>query len=362
VAEAEIRREGHVWTMDFVRGEMTDPLKKLGKSDKTGTKITFKPDPEIFPDTKFTYDVLHKRVQELAFLTAGVRFRIVDERTGQQDEFHYENGIVEFVRYLNRTENAIYPEIIQIQGTYENVEVNIALQHNDGYSENVRAFANNIYNLEGGTHTSGFRSALTRSINAYGKKQNIFKDATPSGDDFREGLTAVVTVRVPDPQFEGQTKTKLGNSEVEGIVTSVVNDGLNRFFEENPSVAKTICNKGLRAAEAREAARKAREMVRKKGGSPPAACPKNSATAATTTSKSANCTWSKATPPADRPTPAATPTCRPSCRCGERSSTSRRPNSSRCWATPKWPPSSRRSACSPVRRWTSASGGTARSS
>ncbi len=263
--EAEIRREGHVWTMDFARGEVASELKKLGKSDRTGTKITFQPDPKIFPDTKFNYDTLQKRLQELAFLTPGVRITLSDERSGQSDDFHYENGIVEFVKHLNRTENPLYEEVISITGLQDDIQVNIALQHNDGYSENVRAFANNISNIEGGTHMSGFRSALTRAINNYGKRSGIFKDYVPTGDDFREGLTAVITVRVPDPQFEGQTKTKLGNSEVEGVVTSIVNDGLNKFFEENPSVAKAVSNKGLRAAEAREAAKKAREMVRRKG-------------------------------------------------------------------------------------------------
>lgn len=263
--EVEIRREGHVWTMDFARGRVNNQLKKLGRSDTTGTRITFKPDPQIFPDTKFAYDTLHKRLQELAFLTAGVNIRIADDRTGQSDEFHYQNGIVEFVKHLNRTENALYPEIISISGEQDGSQVSVALQHNDGFSENVRAFANNIYNVEGGTHLSGFRGAMTRAINNYGKRENLFKDFQPTGDDLREGLTAVVTVRIPDPQFEGQTKTKLGNSDVEGVVTSIVFDGLNRFFEENPAVAKMIVTKGMRAAEAREAARKAREMVRRKG-------------------------------------------------------------------------------------------------
>lgn len=263
--EAEVRREGHVWTMDFARGVVMSGLKQLGKSERTGTKITFRPDPQIFPDTKFSYDVLHKRLQELAFLTPGARILISDERTGQSDEFQYQDGIREFVKHLNRTENALFPDVIGIDGRIDDTEVRVALQYNDGYSENVRAFANNIGNLEGGTHLSGFKSALTRSINAYGKRMNIFKDYVPQGDDFREGLTAVISVRLSDPQFEGQTKTKLGNSEVEGIVTSVVNDGLNKFFEENPSVAKLVATKGLRAAEAREAAKKAREMVRRKG-------------------------------------------------------------------------------------------------
>ncbi|QDT94574.1 DNA gyrase subunit B [Gimesia aquarii] len=263
--EAEVRREGHVWTMSFAQGALKTPLQKLGKTDKHGTKITFKPDGTIFPDTKFLYDTLTKRLQELAFLNAGVKIRITDERSGQSDEFHYEEGLVEFVRHLNRTENSLYEEIIHIEGEQEAVQVDIAVQHNDGSHENVRCFANNIYNLEGGTHFSGFRGALTRTINAYGKKTNLFKDYTPSGDDFREGLTAVITVRVPDPQFEGQTKTKLGNSEVEGIVQTVVNENLTKFFEENPAVAKKIALKGLLAAEAREAAKKAREMVRRKG-------------------------------------------------------------------------------------------------
>lgn len=263
--EAEVRREGHVWTLEFAQGVVKTSLQKLGKTDKSGTKITFKPDGTIFPDTKFLYDTLTKRLQELAFLNAGIRIRISDERSGQSDEFFYEQGLVEFARYLNRTENVLYEEIIHIEGELDDVQVNISVQHNDGSHENVRCFANNIYNLEGGTHFSGFRGALTRTLNAYGKKTNLFKDYTPSGDDFREGLTAVITVRVPDPQFEGQTKTKLGNSEVEGIVQTVVNENLTKFFEENPGVAKKIALKGLLAAEAREAAKKAREMVRRKG-------------------------------------------------------------------------------------------------
>lgn len=263
--EAEVRRDKHVWTMDFERGKLNNDLKKMGTTERTGTKLTFKPDPQIFPDTQFLYDTLAKRLQELAFLTAGVRIILSDELTSQTDEFHYENGIVEFVKHLNRTQNVILPDVISISGELENVQVDIALQHNDGYTENVRAFANNIYNMEGGTHLSGFRAALTRTMNAYGKKANLFKDFTPSGDDFREGLTAVITVRVPDPQFEGQTKMKLGNSEVEGIVNSIVGERLAKHLEENPQQAKKIISKAINAAEAREAARKSREMVRRKG-------------------------------------------------------------------------------------------------
>ena len=263
--EAEVRRDGHVWMMDFACGEVRSPLKKLGKTDQSGTKITFRPDPTIFPDIKFSFDTLTKRLQELAFLNAGVRIVVVDERTDQTEDYCYENGLIEFVQHLNRTETAFYPEVIRITGEADGIQVDIAFQHSDGFMENVRAFANNIYNVEGGTHLSGFRAALTRSINTHAKRTNLFKDYTPSGDDFREGLTGVVTVRVPDPQFEGQTKTKLGNSDVEGVVQSIVNEGLSKFLEENPSVGKAIAQKALKAAEAREAARKAREMVRRKG-------------------------------------------------------------------------------------------------
>ncbi len=265
--EVEVRRDGHVWTMDFVRGKMNNALKKLGKSETTGTKLTFLPDTTIFPDIKFVYDTIAKRLQEMAFLNAGIRIQLSDERTGQSDEFLYHDGLIEFVKYLNRTEDPLVPTVIYVKGRNEELdsEVEVAVQHNLGFNENVRTFANNISNLEGGTHLSGFRSALTRAIGNYGKKENLFKDFVPTGDDFREGLTAVIAVRVPDPQFEGQTKTKLGNSEVEGIVTSIVYEGLMSFLEENPADAKRIVQKALMAAEAREAAKRSREMVRRKG-------------------------------------------------------------------------------------------------
>ena len=263
--EVEVRREGYAWMMEFARGEVTTPLKRLGTTEKTGTKLTFKPDSGIFEVSSFNYDTLHKRMQELAFLNSGINIRISDERTDQSDEFLYEGGLVQFVQHLNRTENPLFADVISFQGEVEGVEVDIAMQYNDGFSENIRTYTNNINTIEGGTHLSGFKSALTRTLNAYGKKANFFKDSTPSGDDFREGLTGVICVRVPDPQFEGQTKTKLGNSEVEGYVTTVTNDALMKFFEENPGVAKKVCMKGMLAAEAREAARKQREMVRRKG-------------------------------------------------------------------------------------------------
>ncbi len=263
--EVEVRREGHVWAMEFSRGELTSDLKKLGTTDKTGTKVTFMPDKDIFPDTNFNYETLKKRLQDAAFLNAGVRIRLMDERNDLSDEFYYEDGIVEFVKHLNRTETPLHSEVIKIEGKQDDVVVEIAMQYNDGYSENIRCYANGIYNTEGGTHLSGFRGALTRTMNSYGKKANLFKDATPSGEDFREGLAAVITVRIPNPQFESQTKIKLTNSEVEGALGSLVQEQLTKFMEENPQLAKKMLQKGLLAAEAREAAKKQREMVRRKG-------------------------------------------------------------------------------------------------
>ncbi|MFY9252780.1 MAG: DNA gyrase subunit B [Fuerstiella sp.] len=262
---AEITREGHVWEMDFEKGHPTSELRQLGRSDKTGTKLSFQPDPTIFPDTKFSFDTLTRRMQELAFLTPGIRITLQDDRVKRTEIFHYEEGLVEFVKYLNRTQTPILPEVIRVSGESENVQVEVAMQHNDGYTENVRAFANNIFNTDGGTHMSGFRSALTRSLNTYAKKNNLFKDVVPAGEDFREGLTAVISVRVPEPQFEAQTKVKLVNAEVEGIVQSVVGEALLKYLEENPAASKKLIAKAINAAEAREAARKSREMVRRKG-------------------------------------------------------------------------------------------------
>ena len=263
--EVEVYREGHVWTMEFSRGEMTSDLKKLGTTEKTGTKVTFKPDAEIFDNTSMVYETIIRRMQDAAFLNPGIRIHIKDERSNQSEEFYYEDGLSEFVQHLNRTETALHPEVIKVIGEHEGTQVEIALQYNDGYTENIRCYANGIYNPEGGTHLSGFRSGLTRTINSYGKKANLFKDSSPSGEDFREGLAAVITVRIPNPQFESQTKIKLTNSEVDGIVASTMQEQLSKYMEENPSIAKRICQKGMLAAEAREAARKQREMVRRKG-------------------------------------------------------------------------------------------------
>lgn len=263
--EVEVCRDGFVYRMEFARGRVTSDLVKGGPTEKTGTKVTFKPDSQIFPNTTFNYDIIHKRLQDCSFLNAGVKINVEDERTGQSDSFCYEDGLAEFVKWINRTETPIHPEVIRIIGKVDTVEVDIALQWNDGYSESIRCFANGISNSEGGTHFSGFKTAMTRTLNSYGKKNNLFKDMTPAGDDFREGLAAVITVRIPNPQFESQTKIKLTNAEVEGVVNSVVGEVLTKYLEENPSIAKNICQKSLRAAEAREAAKKARDMARSQG-------------------------------------------------------------------------------------------------
>jgi DNA gyrase subunit B len=271
--EAEIRRDGHVWVMEFAKGQMSRPLEKIGTTDQRGTKISFKPDSTIFTELEFNYDAIFRAVQDAAFLNPGVRIQLMDERTGKGEDFLYENGLIAFVNYLNRTETPLFPDVLYIEGKQSiegldgdgGIGVAVALQYSDGYSENIRCYCNGIYNSEGGTHLSGFRSALTRAVNSYGKKENIFKDFNPAGEDFREGLTAIVTVRHPDPKFEAQTKIRLVNPDAEGVVSSVVHDSLTKFLEENPGIAKKICQKALLAAEAREAARKQREMVRRKG-------------------------------------------------------------------------------------------------
>ena len=264
--EVEVRRNGRVYQQEYERGVPVDPVKKIGKSDKVGTKTTFKPDPLIFPVTKFNYATLQKRLQELAFLNRGVKILFKDEQTGEEDTFQYEHGILQFVEYLNRASEPVHNDIIYIAGRFESVDIEIAVQYSSEFTENVHSYVNNICTIEGGTHVSGFRSALTRTLNNYGRKGNLFKKMTPTGDDFREGLTAVISVRVPEPQFEGQTKTKLGNGEVEGIVNSVVGDHLSTYLEENPKSAKIILQKGIVAAEARESARKARALVRERKG------------------------------------------------------------------------------------------------
>jgi DNA gyrase subunit B len=264
--EVEVRRGGHVYQQEYERGVPVGEVRRIGTTDKVGTKTIFKADPLIFANTKFVYNTLHRRLQELAFLNRGVKIVFRDERTSDGDTFFYERGILEFVEYLNRASEPLHPDIIYIAGEYDNVGLEIAMQYSSEYTENVHSYVNNINTTEGGTHVSGFRAALTRSLNNYGKKENLFKDLNIVGDDFREGLTAVISMRVPEPQFEGQTKTKLGNGEVEGIVTSAVGDFLNKYLEENPKSARVIAQKAALAAEARESARKAREIVRERKG------------------------------------------------------------------------------------------------
>jgi len=265
--EAEIRRDGSVYRLAFSRGETTAPMKVTGKSRKTGTKITFKPDPEVFTEREFHFDTLSQRLRELSFLNAGLKITILDERSEKSHEFQYKGGIVSFVQHLNRNKNALHGKPIFVEGEKDGVQAEVALQYNDSYQETVFAFANNINTHDGGTHLIGFRSALTRAVNQYAQKGNLVKGVKEnlSGDDLREGLTAVVSVKVPEPQFDGQTKHRLGNSEVKGIVDSLVYEKLANFFEETPSVARKIVEKALEAARAREAARKAKELARRKG-------------------------------------------------------------------------------------------------
>ena len=272
--EVEVQREGKVYRMEFARGKTTEEMKVIGQTKKKGTKITFMPDPEIFLTTReFKYEILAKRLRELAFLNPGIRINLKDERASKEESFFFENGIAEYVAFLNRNKAPIHADVIyfgdEADSGNENVDakiaVEVALQYNDGFNDQIYAYANSIHNIEGGTHLSGFRTALTRVINNYSKQNNLVKDKDPSltGDDVREGLTAVISVKVPEPRFEGQTKTKLSNGEVDGIVQKIVGERLKYHFETNPREAKRVIDKCLHAARAREAARKARETVRK---------------------------------------------------------------------------------------------------
>ena len=264
--EVEVSREGHVWQQEYQRGEPTGLVRKMGTTSRTGTKTTFKPDPQIFPQTKFSWDTLSRRLRELAFLNSGVRITFSDAASGSSEEYFYERGVEEFVEYLNKASDPIHSDVITIKGSGDGVTWDIALQYTGEYTESLHSYVNNISTTEGGTHVSGFRSALTRALNAYGKKSGIYKDLVPTGDDIREGLTVVISVRVPHPQFEGQTKTKLGNGEVEGIINSAVGDFLAKYLEEHPKSAKAIIQKGVLAAEAREAAKKAKALLRERKG------------------------------------------------------------------------------------------------
>ena len=268
--EVTIYHEGKVYQQRYERGHVCYSLKVVGECEpeKTGTKVVFLPDKEIFEETVFDYDVLKQRFREMAFLTKNLRIELVDLRTEPEIRkvFHYEGGIREFVTYLNKSKTALYPEIVYCEGTKDNVYVEVSMQHNDSYTESVYSFVNNITTPEGGTHLTGFRNALTKTLNDYARKNKLIKDSDPSlsGEDFREGLTAIISVKIPEPQFEGQTKQKLGNSEARGAVDAVVSEQLEIFLEQNPSVAKTIIEKSVMAQRARDAARKARDLTRRK--------------------------------------------------------------------------------------------------
>ena len=266
----EVYKDGQIYSQSYKIGKPDEPVKVIGKcsAEKHGTKVTFHPDPTIFEETVYDYDTLKQRLRETAFLTKGLRIVLSDARVDpvHTQEFHYAGGIKEFVTYLNKSKEALYPEVIYCEGTRDGVYVEVAMQHNDSYNDATYSFVNNIITPEGGTHLAGFRNALTKTFNTYARANKILKDTEPAltGDDIREGLTAIISIKIEEPQFEGQTKQKLGNSEARGAVDSVVSEQLTYFLEQNPTVAKNICEKSLLAQRAREAARKARDLTRRK--------------------------------------------------------------------------------------------------
>ena len=267
--EAEVRVDGKIHRIRFERGKTVEPLKVIGKAKKTGTKISFKPDPEIFESLDFNFDTLAQRLRELAFLNKGICIKLLDRRGEDEvkEVYKYEGGIKSFVEYLNKNKNPLHKKVIYLERSQADIsDLEIALQYHDGYNELIFSFANNIRTHEGGTHEAGFKTALTRLFNDYARKNNFLKDneSNVSGEDIREGLTAVVSVKLLEPQFEGQTKTKLGNTEMRGLVDSFLYEELGAFFEENPSIARRLVEKAISASRAREAARKARELARRK--------------------------------------------------------------------------------------------------
>ena len=272
----QVHKDGKIHEMKFSRGHITQEMTIVGTTDHTGTTVTFKPDPEMFEDTVYSYDILHTRMREEAFLNAGLRIRTIDLREGQEqsDEMCYEGGIREFVTFLNKSKDALHSGVIYMSGTRGDSYAEVALQYNDGYQENILSFANNVHTPEGGMHETGFKAALTRVLNAYGLKVGLIKEGDKvSGEDCREGLTAVISVKLTDAQFEGQTKAKLGNASIRTLVDAIVSDKLMQFLDENPVVARTILDKAMMANRAREAARKARESIRRKSALGGAAMP-----------------------------------------------------------------------------------------
>lgn len=267
LCEVIVTRDGYVWKQIYKRGAVLTGLEKIGEAEGSGTKVHFKPDPEIFEETEYDFEILSQRLRELAFLNKGINITLIDEREDEikEEVYHYEGGIKSFVSYLNRNKEVLHEEPIYVEGLKDGISVEVSLQYHDGFNENIFTFANNIDTVEGGTHLAGFKTALTRVMNDYGRRFGHLKesDKNLSGDDIREGLTAVVSVKISEPQFEGQTKTKLGNSEVRSAVDSISGEGISTFLEENPEVGKIIIEKALLASRAREAARRARELTRK---------------------------------------------------------------------------------------------------
>lgn len=283
----DVKKDGKIYHQEYARGKAVTELTIIGETEGTGTQIVFAPDPQIFDETTvFEFDILAHRLRELSFLNKKISITLTDERTEEQEVYFHTGGIIDFVKYINRNKDVLHPQPIYFEAVKDNVEVEIGIQYNDSYTENLFSYANNIHTQEGGTHEAGFKAALTRVINDYARKNNLIKgnDANLSGDDIREGMTAVISVKVPDPQFEGQTKTKLGNSEIRSIVDSIMGEGLNVFLEENPAVGKRIIDKSLQALRAREAARKARELTRRKGALEVSSLP----------GKLADCSWKEA--------------------------------------------------------------------
>ncbi|MGH7889716.1 MAG: toprim domain-containing protein, partial [Thermodesulfobacteriota bacterium] len=274
--EVEVYRDGKIYYQKYEKGNAKGEVKETGKTNKTGTKTDFKPDQEIFPKIDFNFDVVSARLRELAFLNKGLEISIADERSKKSHLFKYEGGLAEFVKYLNEGKEPLHPKVIYFHKEKEKVDVEIALQYNDTYVENIFSYVNNINTIEGGTHLVGFKTALTRTVNNYVQKTGLIKNGeglSLQGEDTREGLTAVLSVKIPDPQFEGQTKTKLGNSEAKGIVEQITGENLIDYFEENPGIARRIAEKTVLAARSREAARKAKELTRRKSALDSASLP-----------------------------------------------------------------------------------------
>ncbi|NTW04965.1 MAG: DNA topoisomerase (ATP-hydrolyzing) subunit B [Peptococcaceae bacterium] len=273
--EVEIKRNGNIYQQEYRKGERISPLEIVGTSKTDGTRITFTPDASIFEEVIFNDEILKQRLRELSFLNKGLKITLRDERNGYQEIFQHQGGIVDFVYYINRNKGQLHDNAIYFEGQKDNVQIEIAIQYTEGYVENLFSYVNNIHTIDGGSHEAGFKSALTRVINDYAKKYNFFKNDTPalSGEDIREGMTAIINAKVPEPQFEGQTKTKLGNSEVRGIMDGVISEGMGTFLEENPQIAKKIIEKSILSSRARDAARKARELTRRKSALESSALP-----------------------------------------------------------------------------------------